>query len=178
MELTSSLVKDHEIILRAVEKLERRVVEWRRNGGIANPESLRKFIEFTRIFTDRCHHGKEEKCLFPCMERLGVPRENGPIGVMLAEHQLMRNIVSQLEKAFNLYLSEGKGHEVVLRLCEDYIFQLRQHVEKENGILFPLGENISGEADKKSTNECYEHVEEIDVGHGVHEKLMRLADEI
>jgi hemerythrin-like domain-containing protein len=66
MGLTSSLLKDHETILEAVKNLELRVGEWRRAGQITNPESLQKFIEFTKLFTDRCHHGKEEKCLFPC----------------------------------------------------------------------------------------------------------------
>jgi hemerythrin-like domain-containing protein len=87
--------------------------------------------------------------LFPCLVRLGIPEEGGPIGVMLAEHKLMRGIISQLERSFNDYLSTGSGLENALSLCMDYIFQLRQHVDKENGVLFPMGENISGEDDKK-----------------------------
>ena len=125
------------------------------------------------------HHGKEEKCLFPCLVRLGIPEEGGPIGVMLAEHELMRGIISQLERSFNDYLSTGSGLENALSLCMDYIFQLRQHVDEENGVLFPMCENISGEDDpKKRTNECYECVEEIEVGHVLHEKLSRIAKEI
>jgi hemerythrin-like domain-containing protein len=178
MDITSSLLKDHETILEAVKNLELRVGDWRRAGRITNPESLQKFIEFTKLFTDRCHHGKEEKCLFPCLVRLGIPEEGGPIGVMLAEHKLMRGLISQLERSFNHYLSTGSGLENVLSLCMDYIFQLRQHVDKENGILFPMGENISGEDDKKRTNECYEYVEEIEVGHALHDKLSRIAKEI
>jgi len=116
--------------------------------------------------------------LFPCLVRLGIPEEGGPIGVMLVEHKLMRGIISRLERSFNDYLSTGSGLENILSLCMDYIFQLRQHVDKENGVLFPMGENISGEDDKKRTNECYEYVEEIEVGHVLHEKLSRIAKEI
>jgi hemerythrin-like domain-containing protein len=132
-----------------MKNLELRVGERRRAGRITNPKSLQRFIEFTMLFTDRCNHGMEEKCLFPCLVRLGIPDEGGPIGVMLAEHKLMRGIISRLERSSNDYLSTGSGLENALFLCMDYIFQLRQHVDKENGVLFPMGEDISDEEYQK-----------------------------
>jgi hemerythrin-like domain-containing protein len=95
--LTASLRRDHEVILRALERLEERVAEWERTGKV-DPAVLRKFVEFARTFVDRCHHGKEERCLFPCLERRGIPGEGGPIGVMLYEHQLGRELVARLDE--------------------------------------------------------------------------------
>jgi hemerythrin-like domain-containing protein len=54
-----------------------------RAGGTASREVFEPFLEFFRGFADKCHHCKEEDRLFPCMEARGIPREGGPIGVML-----------------------------------------------------------------------------------------------
>lgn len=175
--LTNSLLRDHEVILRAVARLESRVSEWRRSRRIERG-SLEKFIEFAKLFTDRCHHGKEERCLFPCMEKSGVPREGGPIGVMLYEHQLGRQLISRLEKAAETYFNEGRGLEEVLTVCEDYMGLIRQHIAKENDILFPMGENVATEEDVDQTNACYEEVELREVGEEEHHRLERAADEI
>ncbi len=163
--------------MRAVARLENRVVEWRLSGRIER-ESLEKFIEFAKLFTDRCHHGKEERCLFPCMEKRGIPRNGGPIGVMLYEHQLGRELISRLEKAAETYFNEGQGLEKVLTVCEDYIGLIRQHIAKENDILFPMGENVATGEDIGQANACYEEVELREVGEEEHHRLEKAADEI
>jgi len=41
---------------------------------------------FLEVFVDKCHHGEEEKVLFPAMEEAGIPRQGVPIGVMIYEY--------------------------------------------------------------------------------------------
>lgn len=173
--LTSSLRRDHEVILKFLDKLEVRLNEWHRSGTI-DPRQLRTFIDFAKTFTDKCHHGKEERCLFPCLERKGIPRENGPIGVMLYEHELGRQMIRSIELLLDALGAEKSAHEEIMRLCGSYIELLRQHIDKENGILFPMGEAVADEEDVERTNICYEHVEHVDVGHHVHERLKKLAE--
>lgn len=175
--LTYSLARDHDVILRVVDRLETRVAEWRRTNNIER-DSLEKFIEFAKLFTDRCHHGKEERCLFPCLERRGIPREGGPIGVMLYEHEIGRQLIGRLEKAAEMYFAEGRGLDEVLNICEDYINLMRQHIAKENDILFPMGEKVADEGDRERTNSCYEDVELRELGEREHHRLEELADEI
>lgn len=45
-----------------------------------------QIVGFPQTFADKCHHGKEERSLFPALVFAGIPKENGPIGVMLHEH--------------------------------------------------------------------------------------------
>ena len=71
-----------------------------------DPEHLEPIVEFFRVFADKCHHGKEEDLLFPEMEKAGVPKEMGPIGVMLAEHQQGRGDYDQGLKLENPKLSD------------------------------------------------------------------------
>ena len=41
-------------------------------------DAITKMVAFSKTFVDACHHGKEESCLFPCLEKKGIPREGGP----------------------------------------------------------------------------------------------------
>ncbi|MEM2181389.1 MAG: hemerythrin domain-containing protein [Thermoproteota archaeon] len=175
LDLTSSLIKDHEVILKMLERLEAKLGYWKSSKSIEY-ESLTTFLEFAKTFIDKCHHGKEERCLFPCLERRGIPREHGPIGVMLQEHEQGRQIVKQIERALKDLGEEEAKHLEITELCESYVELLKQHIAKENEVLFPMGESVTSMEDKTSTNTCYERVESAEVGHGVHEKYVKLAD--
>ncbi len=174
--MTASLKRDHEVILRALARLEERVAEWRGTGTV-DTAVLRRFLEFARTFVDRCHHGKEERCLFPCLERRGIPREGGPIGVMLYEHQLGRELVTRLDEGLRaLERGEEGAVSVVISTCDEYVQLLRSHIAKENGVLFPMGESVARDEDVDDVGGCYEAVEG-EVGHEVHEELERAAEE-
>ncbi|GBC72144.1 Iron-sulfur cluster repair protein YtfE [Candidatus Calditenuaceae archaeon HR02] len=175
--LTGSLIADHETILTALDRLELRLSEMKRRGAV-DVETFNKFLIFARSFIDKCHHGKEERCLFPCLERRGIPREGGPIGVMLYEHELGRKLVWELDELLRSY-SEGKATpETIFSKCEEYIQLLRQHIAKENNVLFPAGESAAGREDVREVTECYEVIEGKEVGHEVHGELERLAKEL
>ena len=62
-------------------------------GEKIDPAHLTQIVEFIRGFADRCHHGKEEEIFFPALEVAGIPKEGGPIGVMLGQHERMRGLL-------------------------------------------------------------------------------------
>ncbi len=160
-----------------MERLELRLGEMKRRG-VVDVETVNKFLIFARSFIDRCHHGKEERCLFPCLERRGIPREGGPIGVMLYEHELGRKLVRELDELLRSY-SEGKtAPETIFSKCEEYTQLLRQHIAKENNVLFPAGESVAEREDVREVTECYEVIEGKEVGHEAHKELERMAKEL
>jgi len=67
---------------------------------------LEQLMDFFRGFVDRCHHGKEEDVLFPELEKRGVLRDGGPIGVMLSEHAMGRRHIREIAEA----LARLRGH--------------------------------------------------------------------
>ena len=70
------------------------------NDGKQIPESiLLPVIDFSKNFTDVCHHTKEEKSLFPALEQAGLPSNMGPIAMMLIDHQRSREIGTQMEES-------------------------------------------------------------------------------
>ena len=95
------LKNEHRLIEKVIGILEGMVCSSRK-GEELSMERLKKILQFTRIFIDRCHHGKEESCLFPCLEKRGIPREGGPIGVMLQEHEMGRRLVQQIGQVIAL----------------------------------------------------------------------------
>ncbi|MBI3031567.1 MAG: hemerythrin domain-containing protein [Candidatus Rokubacteria bacterium] len=164
---TAVLRHEHEVFLRALALLERlgRGLE---AGTPVDREALAWLIDFFRTFADRCHHTKEEQHLFPALERHGLPRDGGPVGVMLHEHELGR--------AYLRAMAAGDD-PTVAEAIENYSALLRAHIDKENGILFPIAEQILGEEEQRVIVRAFDAIEQAVVGPGIHEQLLaKLAE--
>jgi len=139
------LTKEHKTIKRMLAALGGMCAAL--EGGKAVPaEDFEKAVEFIRVFADKRHHGKEEDLLFPALEELGMPREQGPIGVMLHEHGMGRDFVRGLaEAAARLKAGDMTAAEAVVENARGYAALLDQHIDKEDGILYPMAEaHLSG----------------------------------
>lgn len=95
MEATRELIAEHDAVLVALQLLEKIATALAAKSDPA-PGHLEQLLDFFKGFVDRCHHGKEEEVLFPALERCGVPRQGGPIGVMLMEHEAGRGYVKAM----------------------------------------------------------------------------------
>ena len=91
MKPIEDLKSEHEAVKITLKVLDSIVNDAEKTGHITNPAHLGQLIEFFRTFVDRCHHSKEEDLLFPALEEVGVSKKEGPIGVMLKEHQQGRD---------------------------------------------------------------------------------------
>ena len=137
MKLPTDVLRDeHRIILGALDLLET-AAERVDRGGALTESWWAEAIEWLRAFADRNHHAKEERLLFPAMVKAGVPSEGGPIGVMLEEHAQGRALV--------LAMATGAPAERPA-VARRYIRLLQDHIEKENGVLFPLADNVLDES--------------------------------
>lgn len=173
MRSTEELVREHEVILGVLDGLEARLRAVQ-SGGELDAAYVREAVAFSQGFVDRCHHGKEEHCLFPCLERRGIPREGGPIGLMLAEHEMGRQLVRRIAAAVDRYEAGQAGAEDVVELAWQYVELLRAHIAKENEVLFPLGEAVLDVPDDAEVGRCYDGVEHQQ-GAGEHQRLTQLA---
>ncbi len=172
MRSTEELIRDHKVILEVLEGLEARLRAVG-SGAPLDAGYVREVVTFCQSFVDRCHHGKEERCLFFCLERRGIPRQNGPIGVMLAEHEMGRQLVRRIADAVDRLEVGGDGSEVV-NLAWQYLELLRGHIAKENQVLFPMGDAVLDSADDADVGRCYEGVEH-EPGVQEHQSLTQLA---
>ncbi|MHC4547400.1 MAG: hemerythrin domain-containing protein [Planctomycetota bacterium] len=94
-------------------------------------------IDFLSSYADRCHHAKEEDRLFPLMEQRGIPRQMGPIGVMCDEHVLGRGHIQRMRELVASEDRDGLRQESLA-----YVALLRQHIQKEDNVLFVMARDI------------------------------------
>jgi len=174
MRATEELKEEHKAIKSMLKILER-VTEKLEYGEIVNPEHLEKILEFIRVFADRCHHGKEEDLLFPAMEEAGIPKEGGPIGVMLTEHDMGRDYVRGMEEGIKGYRKGDSGAGLkIIENARNYIKLLNDHIDKEDNILYMMAD-VHLSPEKQNGLLCeFEKVEEKKIGKGKHEEFHQL----
>jgi len=170
------LMNEHRVIESVLDALESRL-ETLSNQPFPG-EFFRQALDFISNFADGCHHYKEEQCLFPAMEARGVPAEGGPIGMMLHEHEQGRACVAGLRK--NLAPAEAgspEAIEAVRQYSIGYINLLRQHIFKEDNILFRMAASVLTPGDLQMLREKYAGIEQLK-GAGVHQRYQALAAEL
>jgi hemerythrin-like domain-containing protein len=149
--VTESLRKDHDLIEKVIKSMQ--VTLELLKSGKKIPESiLMPVVDFSKNFTDVCHHGKEEESLFPALERTGMPRNMGPIAVMLMEHQITKQIAAQMEQSARQYLQSGSPEKLTSDISQ-YVEHVSAHLWKENNRLFMMAEmRLQGTSDQITAN--------------------------
>jgi hemerythrin-like domain-containing protein len=177
MKATQVLRDEHEGILAMLAVVE--TAAKRLESGKEIPsDMMTNAVGFFRNFADKCHHGKEEDGLFPTLERFGVPKQGGPIGVMLAEHDQGRAFIRSLSDAADKYAKGDKTAAPALAQSTlGYVNLLRQHIAKENNVLFPMADQILADAEQDKLYAAFEHIEATRTGPGEHERYHTMIAE-
>jgi hemerythrin-like domain-containing protein len=114
-------------------------------GNLAQKDQVFAELKELSSFFDTefwVHFTKEEEALFPEIEKF-MPRESGPLGVMLEEHVDLRSINARAQKAIRDYLGNSGDSEtqgLIERNCSYFISLLRDHIFKEDSILFEMAD--------------------------------------
>lgn len=141
-DITQTLVHEHRLILRMITLLERNAPETAA-GKYENWQFYLDGVDFIRNYADHFHHAKEEDVLFEALIKNGMPRENSPIAAMLMEHDQGRSHVAALETAARRALSGESGQgQIIAKQALAYAELLREHISKEDDILYPLAERV------------------------------------
>ena len=168
MQATTILKEEHNVIELVLTMLES-VVAAARQGESVPAEFARWSIGFFRQFADSCHHHKEEEALFPLLVRRGLPKEGGPVSVMLAEHEQGRRLIREMEAAT---AEIPINSQRFVAAAEQYAALLRQHIWKENNVLFPMAERLLSPADDGELLKAYEQSVCQIHGRALHERLV------
>lgn len=178
MEATDILSSEHRVIERVIAVLETAAARLERGQPVRVGLWL-DAADFIKNFADGCHHRKEEGVLFKTMVESGMPLEGGPIAVMLADHEQGRIYTRAMRAAAErLQAGETDAAAEVIRNARGYAGLLRQHIFKEDRILFPMADKVIPLELQAQVNEDFEHVEHEETGEGVHEKYLGLAAEL
>ncbi len=136
---TELLSDEHKAVLKKLTAMETVL------GNLDQKEQVSASLkELTAFFkTDFwLHFDKEEEALFPEMETF-ISRNDGPIAVMLAEHEDLRKTNETIQKAALDYLA-GVADEATKQTLREqaayFIKVLRGHINKEDNVLFHMAE--------------------------------------
>ena len=169
MRPTEVLITEHNAVLIALQILEKVEDKLALDGANAF-EHMDQLVDFFGGFVDRCHHAKEEDVLFPELLRRGLPREGGPIAVMLAEHDAGRRHIREMSIHLALLMSGDKNSlHGVRESSSAYRDLLRAHIDKENNVLFPMADRLIPGDEAAKIIEQFEEIERDRVGAGRHE---------
>ena len=135
-------------------------------------------LDYFSVYVDQCHNMKEEQHLFPLIERLGIPREGGPLGVMLGEHEQSRTLLARWKPLAQAYVAGDRSTLLPLRDgFAEYSTLLKNHFWKENDILYPMALRVVREADAQKVVAGIEQVE-AGLGAGTRARYYGIAAEI
>jgi hemerythrin-like domain-containing protein len=138
VQATDILMDEHRVIERVLDALEiaSRALE---RGVSVRPGFFLEAADFIVGFADGCHHMKEEGVLFEAMVSSGMPPQGGPIAVMLMEHEQGRQFTRGLRDGVRKW-EEGNdaGRRMVVSNAKSYVALLRDHIMKEDELVFPM----------------------------------------
>lgn len=178
MKPTDVLKHEHKIVLAVLDGAEHEAQNIKVTGKV-DTDKVAKMVDFFRTFMDKCHHSKEERKLFPKLQERGMPGDTGPIAVMLYEHTLGRNEVAAIADALGKHTGGDAGAAGLLaEHLIAFVKLLRDHIDKENDILFAMADQILTPADQEELYAAFEAIEAEEIGAGVHEQYHQFAHEL
>jgi hemerythrin-like domain-containing protein len=166
-----TLTAEHRVILSVLDAVE---AECRR---LEARQPLRQDFwaaacDFLAQFADRCHHEKEEQLLFPALCGHGMDSRMGPIAVMKHEHVEGRALRERLLEATR----RGDARDVTAA-AQALAVLLREHIAKEDTVLFQIARHLLHEDDVQRLNRAFAAVEH-GVGEGTHCRYVALAERL
>jgi DUF438 domain-containing protein len=168
------LMTDHETTERVFAAFERAL------AGPLQPSAaiVADALEYFTGYVEQCHSHKEEDHLFPLMEERGMPREGGPLAVMLMEHEQSGALLAELKVLAADYVA-GKVDVLpgLRRVFGQYATVLKAHFWKENDILFPMARRILSGADMARVEAGIEAIE-ASLGPDTRSRYYALAERI
>lgn len=179
MEAVKILKEEHQHILRMLDVLRALSLHTFYTKEVYY-KGYRDAIDFVRNYADKFHHGKEEDILFKTMsEELGQAIEQGPIYGMLAEHDLGRLFMKNLEDA--LIEAENGKEEAKIDIIANaiaYTDLLHRHIDKEDKAIFTFAENKLKAETIEDLNREFEKAQENLNSKEVEMKYFTLLEEL
>ncbi len=173
-----TLMAEHRLIRDTLDALQA-WAEGVTSGDADERDELQRFVTFIRDFVDPVHHGKEEDILFTTMVAHGFSREQGPLAVMMHEHEESRALIDTLARFAQQESRWSEGDRLqISRAAQSYAALLRQHIAKEDQVLYPMSQLRLPESAKAQIAEKFTQFEREHMTPERRTRLLGLAEEL
>ncbi len=178
MKLTEILRKEHEDIKIMLNIFERLVYKLEATEG-ASLEHVEQALNYLEVFVGQGHFRKEEELFFPALEKAGIPKDGGPLGAMIQEHESCRSNMKEMRLWFEKY--KAGDHTVannIIKPGHKYVITLKGHFDTESNILFPIADKQlpAGKQDELVTK--FAQLELAKIGAGTRETLHQALQQL
>jgi DUF438 domain-containing protein len=171
------LVSEHEMIERAMAVLKANLEKI--ETAVKTPLQMQRAIDFLLEFGDRIHNTKEEKFLFPLMERKGLPVQGGPIGVMLMEHDAERKLLQKMMAELPLLAeASSAGLQKFAAGGFEYLRIRAEHIWKENDILYAMGRKVFSDDEANTLLKEFKALDQQTYGPEAREHYLEMLAEV
>ncbi|GBD86141.1 hemerythrin HHE cation binding domain protein [bacterium BMS3Abin03] len=175
---TELLKQEHRSIEEMLQVMEA-VCKKLESGEQVSTDDLNNIVEFIKVFADKAHHGKEEDLLFVAMVDAGIPKEGGPVGMMLMEHDMGRNFVKGMGEAIQEYSSGNKEAATkIIENARNYASLLSNHIYKEDNILYPMADMHLSEDKQNELLGEFNIVQSEKIGNETYTRLLDTLNEL
>lgn len=151
------LMEDHQVTEKVFATLDKSFA----GGASPDPALIRDAVAYLVEYVEGCHNRKEEEHLFSRLEALGMPRQGGPLAVMLMEHERAKALLARIRPLSAAYVGgDASALPQLRRFCTEYTTLMKDHFWKENDILYPMARRFLSGADDAAVLAGIEDVEE------------------
>ena len=157
----NQLINDHAVIEKALILLEKQA----ELGDDLNLPITKALLDVIWEFGELCHNQREEQIYFPFLLEKGLPPQ-GPISVMLSEHASEREYIMKLKSMIEIKESTDELPENFKNIVLNYTDLTKNHIWKENDILYPMGRNFIQQHDEAYLMNSFLTLEAETVGQG------------
>ena len=167
---TTILSDEHKNISKVIETL---VNEYNNlsAGKAIDKDFFEKAVHFIQNYADKFHHAKEEDILFVELHKDDVQMHCDPIPQLLHEHDLGRNFVKEMIEGV-----KENQKEKVLQGARGYTDLLKEHIFKEDNILYPMADEALSDQAQESMLEKFKEAEKK-FSDGTKEKCLAIGSE-
>ena len=174
------LRQEHETIQHLLEVLEAMAEAVERQEAVRR-EDLEAALDVAVGFTDRCHHAKEERALFPALRRAS-PEDGGLLARRLeGDYKAARQLVAAMQGSISgVAAGDAEARRTFAKLARTHAGLLREHIAQETMQLLPMTDALLSEEERTALGEVFEQIEREETAPGTHERyeeaIRRLAD--
>jgi hemerythrin-like domain-containing protein len=144
---------EHRIVLTVLDQMESECRRMATHGGL-RAAFWQPLLAFFDGFHDQCHHVKEERLLFPLLD---TPNQqgHGPSIALRLDHERGRVWRNRIQEA----LTQGDSPRL-LTAVTSFLDHQRQHIHKEDQLVFPLAMRILGPRDVQRLAAAFQAAED------------------
>jgi hemerythrin-like domain-containing protein len=128
---------EHRIVLTVLDQMETECRRMATHGGL-RAAFWQPLLSFFDGFHDQCHHVKEERLLFPLLDSPNQHGQGPSISLRL-DHERGRVWRNRIQEA----LIQGDSARLLASVTS-FLDHQRQHIHKEDQLVFPLAMRILG----------------------------------